>query len=54
MHAGLITAADGGTVAIEVVAGQDTYEGTEANGVISSAYGSFGLSFTFPDDQPEG
>ena len=53
VHAGLITAEDGGTVAIEVVAGEDTYEGTEANGVISSAYGSFGLSFTFSDDQPE-
>lgn len=54
VHAGLIDAADGGQVAIEVVAGQDAYEGTEANGVISSSYGSYGLSFTFPDDQPEG
>ena len=54
VHAGVITAEDGGLVAIEVVAGQDTYEGTEANGVISSAYGSSGLSFPSPDDQPEG
>jgi hypothetical protein len=53
VHAGLISAADGGTVAIEVIAGQETYEGTEANGVLSSAYGSFGLSFTFADEQPE-
>lgn len=52
-HAGLIDAADGGVVAIEVVDGQDAYEGTEANGITSSSYGSFGLSFTFPDDQPD-
>jgi hypothetical protein len=53
VHAGLISVADGGTVAIEVTAGQESYEGTEANGVLSSTYGSFGLSFTFAADQPE-
>lgn len=52
-HAGLIDAEDGGNVAIEVVDGQDEYEGTEANGITSASYGSFGLGFTFPDDQPE-
>lgn len=54
VHAGLIAVDEGGAVAVEVVAGQDSYEGTEANGVVSSAYGSFGLSYRFADEQPEG
>jgi len=48
VHAGLITVADGGRVKIEVTAGRDTYEGSDANGVSSSGYGAYPLSFTFP------
>ncbi len=48
VHAGLITLADGGGVRIEVTAGQDSYEGSEANGITSSSYGPYALSFTFP------
>lgn len=54
VHAGLITIADGGTVVIEVAAGQESYEASDANGVSTSSYGSYGSSFTFPQDQTPG
>lgn len=47
VHAGLITIADGGVVTATVVDGLDEYEGTEANGIATTAYGTYGLSFTF-------
>lgn len=47
VHAGLITQADGGRVVVEVRPGEPTYTGTEANGVTSSDYGSWGGSFIF-------
>jgi hypothetical protein len=53
VHAGLITLDDGGSVTIEMAPGADSYSSTDANGVTSSSYGSFGSSFTFPDDQPD-
>jgi hypothetical protein len=52
VHAGLITVEDGGSVTIEIAPGEDSYEGSTANGVTSTEYGSYGGSFTFPDDQP--
>lgn len=51
---GLITVEDGGTVTVEVVDGQDSYQGSTANGVTSQDYGSWSLSFEFPEDQPAG
>jgi hypothetical protein len=54
VHAGLITVADGGEVRIEVTDGEETYEGTEANGVTSTDYGSYGKSFTFTSTSPGG
>lgn len=48
VHAGLITVADGGGVRIAVTPGQDAYEASEANGITSSPYGPYALSFTFP------
>ncbi len=47
VHAGLITPQDGGTVTIEILPGQNAYEGSTANGVTSYHWGSFGASFRF-------
>jgi hypothetical protein len=47
VHAGLITLDQGGTVSFELVAGQEQYQGSEANGITSSEYGSYGESFSF-------
>jgi hypothetical protein len=52
VHAGLISVEEGGPVIIEIAPGADSYEGTTANGVTSNSYGTWGASFTFPDDQP--
>jgi hypothetical protein len=47
VHAGRITVAGGGTVTIEMVAGQSAYTGTARNGVSSANYGSWSASFQF-------
>lgn len=52
VHHGLITVDEGGVVVIEAAPGQDSYEGSEANGVTSQDYGAYDGSFTFPDEQP--
>lgn len=52
VHQGLITFDDGGTVTIEIAEGADEYVGSEANGVTSRSYGSWGGSFEFPDAEP--
>jgi LCCL domain len=52
VHAGLITVAAGGAVTIQIAPGKDAYQGTTANGVTSSSYGTFSGSFTFPTSQP--
>ncbi len=46
-HAGLITAAAGGTVTIEIRPGQPSYTGSTRNGVTSNGYGAWGGSFAF-------
>ena len=48
VHAGLIDVEDGGRVIIRIAPGEESYEGSEANGVTSSEYGPWGGSFTFP------
>jgi len=48
VHAGLITLAAGGTVTIEIRAGQDAYVGSTQHGVTSSDYGSWDGSYVFP------
>ena len=48
VHAGLISIDDGGRVVIEIAPGEDSYEGSEANGVTSLDYDSWPGSFTFP------
>jgi len=47
VHAGLITAAAGGTVMIEMRPGQPSYTGSARNGIASAAYGSWHASFVF-------
>ena len=47
VHAGLITAARGGTVTIEIRAGASSYKGSLRNGVTSSDYGAWHGSFVF-------
>lgn len=49
---GLITFEEGGTVTIKIIEGQDSYMGSEANGVTSGRYTSWGGSFEFPDATP--
>jgi hypothetical protein len=52
VHQGLIDFSDGGAVTIQIEEGQDAYVGSEANGVTTSSYGSWGGSFSFPDAEP--
>ncbi|MBY6153061.1 hypothetical protein KUV47_07560 [Vannielia litorea] len=46
-HAGVI-GPEGGMVALETVDGQANYSGSEANGVVTRDWGSFGKSIAFP------
>jgi hypothetical protein len=48
VHAGIINPIEGGRVVIEIAPGEESYAGTEANGVTSEDYGSWDGSFTFP------
>lgn len=54
VHAGLITAKDGGQVTIRILPGEELYNGEVRNGVKSQEYGSFSGSFIFlkPDGSP--
>lgn len=45
VHAGVITAAAGGLVAVSVAPGQQSYAASERNGVASQAYRALGSSF---------
>lgn len=47
VHAGLITFQNGGTVTIEIRAGQPAYQASTRNGITSSSYGSWSGSFVF-------
>jgi hypothetical protein len=48
VHAGIINSIEGGRVVVEIAPGEESYDGTEANGVTSQDYGSWDGSFTFP------
>lgn len=50
VHVGAITLDEGGEVTIEITAGEDSYEGTEQNGVESLDYGPWGGSFIVISD----
>lgn len=45
-HAGVITLADGGMVQVTMLPGEESYEGTERNGVTTNDYGEWGDSFS--------
>jgi len=45
VHQGLLEPEDGGVVALRVMPGQAGYEGSQANGVSTAAYGSWRVSF---------
>lgn len=47
VHAGVITPRDGGQVTIRILAGEGAYDGSQRNGVSSSAWGSYGSSYAF-------
>ena len=50
VHMGLVSFAAGGTVVIEIAEGQDYYIGSNMNGVSSSSYSAWNLSFAFVQD----
>lgn len=50
VHAGLIGFEEGGEVTFKLTAGEESYQGSEANGVTSSDYGAWGGSFVFTDE----
>lgn len=54
VHAGLITAASGGTVTIEIIPGQSSYAGRTRNGVTSKNFGSWTGSFVFVENTGSG
>jgi len=45
VHAGLLVEGAAGPVIVRILPGQASYEGTARNGVVSAAYGSYGLSY---------
>ena len=47
VHAGVITAAKGGTVSFEVQTGAQSYRGSSANGLTSLDYGAWPKQFAF-------
>jgi len=47
VHLGEITLEDGGSVTIEIADGQDSYDGSERNGVTTSDYAAWPGSFVF-------
>ena len=50
MHAGAITVEEGGEVTIEMLPGEDAYEASEQNGILSRSYGIWGGSFAVVTD----
>ncbi|MCB1323493.1 MAG: hypothetical protein KDK34_24760 [Leptospiraceae bacterium] len=46
VHAGVITAAEGGEVTVTKAAGESSYNGSQRNGVSTSNWGSYDSSFT--------
>jgi hypothetical protein len=45
-HAGVITLEDGGMIEVTMLPGEESYEGTERNGVTTNDYGEWGDSFS--------
>jgi hypothetical protein len=51
VHAGVVNPVTGGTVAVVIKPGQDSYSPSTRNGVSTSGYGSWGVSYSFEDPQ---
>lgn len=49
VHAGIVTTADGGIIAVTPHEGRASYRGTTANGVTTLPYGSWSGSFTIAE-----
>lgn len=49
VHAGIISAREGGNVKIQILGPQEFFNGTDRNAVVSAKYGAYGSSFTFID-----
>jgi hypothetical protein len=47
VHAGVINAANGGTVTFKIISGQPGYAGTSRNGITTQSYGSYSSSYEF-------
>lgn len=47
VHAGVISASEGGVVTIEIAPGQKSYQGSKRHGLTSANYGAWGGSFLF-------
>jgi hypothetical protein len=45
VHAGILAEGASGPVIVRILPGQASYEGSARNGVVSAAYGSYGLSY---------
>ncbi len=45
VHRGAITVESGGSVTYEIAPGQESYEGSEANGITTQDYGPWGGTF---------
>ncbi|MBV5261169.1 hypothetical protein FLX56_22395 [Synechococcus moorigangaii CMS01] len=50
VHAGKINLTTGGPITIEITPGQDSYTGSDRNGVVTADYGPWGGSFIFVDE----
>lgn len=48
VHAGRITLAEGGTVVIRIEPGMDAYASSDANGIVTRSWRSWGGSFVIP------
>jgi hypothetical protein len=51
VHVGVITVEEGGDVTIEIRPGEDTYEGSERNGITTLDYPAWGGSFEIVDPE---
>lgn len=52
VHAGIVTAAEGGAIAVTPRPGRASYRGSSSNGVTTLPYGSWSGSFTIADATP--
>ena len=54
VHAGVLKPGESGIVNVTILPGQQSYEGIERNGVATSRWGSYGLSYRIESSNPAG